>query len=111
MSDGVLISMLLTVITAATALVFAALGELVTERSGVLNLGVEGMMLAGAVAAFATAIATGSAFLAVVAGCAAGCAKPFCAGWQLAQETLPSLLRMPSWNSLRPSSNICAVGS
>ena len=53
----------LTVITAATPLLFAALGELVTERAGVLNLGVEGMMLLGAVSGFVTVTATGSAWL------------------------------------------------
>ena len=45
-----------------------AIGELVAERSGVLNLGVEGMMLVGAVVGFAARIATGNALLGVVAG-------------------------------------------
>ncbi|MBM86573.1 MAG: ABC transporter permease [Rhodospirillaceae bacterium] len=64
----------LTVITASTPLLLAATGELVTERSGVLNLGVEGMMLVGAIAAFAAASATGSAILGVLAGAIAGIA-------------------------------------
>ena len=73
MNDAVLLT-LLTVVTAATPLVYAAIGELVVERSGVLNLGVEGMMLVGAVAGFATTYATGSATLGVLAGFAAGVA-------------------------------------
>ncbi len=63
---------LLTVITAATPLMIAALGEHVVERSGVLNLGVEGMMIMGASVAFVVAILTGSSFLAVLSGIGAG---------------------------------------
>ncbi|MDQ6618879.1 MAG: ABC transporter permease [Pseudomonadota bacterium] len=59
-------------VAAGTPLVYAALGELVVEKSGVLNLGVEGMMLAGAVMAFAVAASTGSPWLGVAAGALAG---------------------------------------
>ena len=63
---------ILTIITAATPLVYAAIGELIVERSGVLNLGVEGMMLGGAVCSFAVAHYTGSATLGIMAGLLAG---------------------------------------
>ena len=53
---------------------YAALGELVTEKSGVLNLGVEGMMLVGAVVAFMVAAKSGSPWLGVLAGTGAGAA-------------------------------------
>ncbi|MDI6835588.1 MAG: ABC transporter permease [Rhizobiaceae bacterium] len=65
-------AILLTVITAATPLVVAALGELVTERAGVLNLGVEGIMVMGAVGAFAVTQITGSPYLGLLAGIASG---------------------------------------
>lgn len=65
---------LISLLIAATPVLLAATGELVAERSGVLNLGVEGMMLMGAVAAFATAYTTGSPFLGVLAGAGAGMA-------------------------------------
>jgi simple sugar transport system permease protein len=65
---------LITVISAATPLLYAALGELVVERSGVLNLGIEGMMLAGAVTAFAVTVTTGNALLGIVTGALAGTA-------------------------------------
>ena len=52
------------VLIATTPLVFAGIGELVTEKTGVLNLGVEGMMLVGAVTAFVTLVITESYFLA-----------------------------------------------
>tara|TARA_Y100001970_G_scaffold99247_1_gene124823 strand:+ start:3829 stop:4698 length:870 start_codon:yes stop_codon:yes gene_type:complete len=52
------------ILIATTPLVFAGIGELVTEKSGVLNLGVEGMMLVGAVTAFVTLVITNSYILA-----------------------------------------------
>ncbi len=64
--------LLLTILTAATPLLLAALGEVVVERSGVLNLGVEGMMVMGAVCGFAAAFVTGSPWLGLVAAVVAG---------------------------------------
>ena len=66
--------LLVLTLAAGTPLVYAALGELVTEKSGVLNLGVEGMMLVGAVVSFAVAATTKNPWLGVAAGIAAGAA-------------------------------------
>lgn len=63
---------MLTIITAATPLLFAALGEMVTEKSGVLNLGVEGMMVMGAIIGFVAVYYSGSATVAIVAAILAG---------------------------------------
>lgn len=59
-------------VKASIAVLLAALGEIVAERSGVLNLGLEGMMLLGALAGFAAGSATGDPWLAVAAAGAAG---------------------------------------
>ena len=67
-------AIILTIITASTPLLIAAIGELVVERSGVLNLGVEGMMVIGAAAGIAAAIATGSSTLGVLVAVLAGMA-------------------------------------
>ena len=72
MSPDYLISVVMTVAIAATPILLAAQGELIAERSGVLNLGVEGMMLIGAVTGFAAATATGSAGLGCVAAALGG---------------------------------------
>lgn len=61
-------------LVAATPLIFAAIGELVVEKSGVLNLGVEGMMITGAICGFATAVETGSPLLGFAAAAAGGAA-------------------------------------
>jgi simple sugar transport system permease protein len=68
------VQLVVLTLAAGTPLVFAALGELVTEKSGVLNLGVEGMMLVGAVTAFAVAATTQSPWLGAAAGMLAGAA-------------------------------------
>jgi simple sugar transport system permease protein len=69
-----LIPILVAAVAAGTPMVFAALGELVTEKSGVLNLGVEGMMLMGAVTGFAVASQTGNPWIGALAGMVAGAA-------------------------------------
>ncbi len=79
-SEFAFVLTLVTVISAATPLLLAALGELVTERSGVLNLGVEGMMLAGAVSGFAVTVSTGSVALGVLAAALAGMLMAFVFG-------------------------------
>src|SRR5699024_543663 len=66
------IAFLLTTMTAATPVLIAALGELVAERSGVLNLGVEGMMVMGAAVAFVATQLSGSPYLGLVCGLLAG---------------------------------------
>ncbi len=63
---------MLTIITAATPLLFAALGEMVTEKSGVLNLGVEGMMVMGAIVGFVAEYHSGNATIAILASILAG---------------------------------------
>ncbi|WP_040725483.1 ABC transporter permease [Thiomicrorhabdus sp. Kp2] len=73
--DAQIISLIIvTIIGAATPLLLSALGELISEKSGVLNLGLEGMMIVGAVVAFATVTSTGSATLAIISAILAGMA-------------------------------------
>ena len=72
MSLEILIGIIQIILIATTPLVFAGIGELVTEKTGVLNLGVERMMLVGAVTAFVTLVITGSYFLAFLTSILAG---------------------------------------
>src|SRR4029077_3989020 len=72
MNFDYLIPILASTVGAAPPLIYASLGELIVERAGVLNLGVEVMMLAGAIAAFAVASQTGSLTLGFAGGMGAG---------------------------------------
>jgi len=69
-----IVTLIAMLMAASTPVLLAATGELVTEKSGVLNLGVEGMMIVGAVAGFATAVATGSPVLGFLGAAIAGAA-------------------------------------
>jgi simple sugar transport system permease protein len=67
-------AVILTIITASTPLLLAAIGELVVERAGVLNFGVEGMMIMGAVCGFGATFLTGQPIIGLVAAIVAGMA-------------------------------------
>lgn len=72
MNTALLIAFLASTAGAATPLVMASMGELVAERSGVMNLGIEGMMLVGAVIGFMLTLGTGSIGLGLLAAMLAG---------------------------------------
>ncbi len=63
---ALLTSILAITLRAGTSLIFASIGEIYTERSGILNLGIEGMMLMSAVTSFATVYYTGNLFLGIL---------------------------------------------
>src|SRR5215216_6048929 len=65
-------AIILAVLAASTPLLLAATGELVTERAGVLNLGVEGMMIVGAACGFGGAWLSGSIIIGALCGIGAG---------------------------------------
>ncbi|PCH93686.1 MAG: ABC transporter permease [Rhodobacteraceae bacterium] len=68
------IALIASLMIAATPILIAAIGELVVEKSGVLNLGVEGMMIIGAITGFIAAVETGSPWIGFIAGMAGGAA-------------------------------------
>jgi len=72
---------IMTIVGISTPILLAGLGELVAEKAGVLNLGVEGMMLIGAIAGFATTVFTGSPWLGMVAAAIAGAASSLIFGF------------------------------
>ncbi|HEV7346078.1 MAG TPA: ABC transporter permease [Devosia sp.] len=81
MTTELIIAVIITVVGASTPILIAALGELVVERAGVLNLGVEGMMLVGAITGFVIVFTTGNHYLAIALAAAAGVATSLIFGF------------------------------
>ena len=75
------ILLLASLMVAATPILIAAIGELVVEKAGVLNLGVEGMMITGAICGFAVAFETGSPTLGFIAAAAGGAVLSLLFAW------------------------------
>ena len=73
--------LLAATLNAGTVLAFAALGLLINERAGIVNLGAEGIMLVAAIAGFATAFHTGNDWIAFAAGMGAGALMAAAFGW------------------------------
>lgn len=72
MTSVILVSIVMSVVGVSTPILLAALGELVVEKAGVLNLGIEGMMLIGAIAGFSVTLITGNPWLGVFSAMIAG---------------------------------------
>lgn len=74
LNDLLLVAVAAQAVTAAVPLVAAGLGELAAERAGVINVGIEGLMLAGCIGGFAGAVLAGTAWVGLLAAVAAGMA-------------------------------------
>ena len=85
---GLIEAIILAVLAASTPLLLAATGELMTERSGVLNLGVEGMMIVGAACGFGGAWLSGSVIVGALCGIAAGILMSL--DWYLREKADPT---------------------
>ncbi|MDQ2991898.1 MAG: ABC transporter permease [Candidatus Eremiobacteraeota bacterium] len=79
MTQSVIVTLLVLTIVKSVPIIYAALGGVISERSGVINIGLEGMMVAGAFSAVSVSYATGSPIFGLVAGVIAGAAI----GWLL----------------------------
>jgi simple sugar transport system permease protein len=71
-SHGILVTILAGAVAGGTSILYAALGETISERAGVINVGTEGTMLVGALSAFAATVYTGQVWVGVLAGAAGG---------------------------------------
>ena len=70
MSTPLILGVLAGAILSGTSLLYATLGEVIVERAGIVNLGLEGILLVGASVGFAVAAASGSSYLGIAAAAA-----------------------------------------
>jgi simple sugar transport system permease protein len=81
MNASLLVGVIAGAVLSATSLLYATLGETMVERGGIVNLGLEGVLLVGASVGFAVTVATGSAWLGVLAAALAGALSDVLFGW------------------------------
>jgi ABC-type uncharacterized transport system permease subunit len=82
-NHALIVAILIGAVAGGTSILYAALGETISERAGVINVGMEGSMLVGCLAAFATTVKTGNPWYGVVAGAAAGGALAAVHAWMV----------------------------
>ncbi|HEX3426892.1 MAG TPA: ABC transporter permease [Acidimicrobiales bacterium] len=82
-SHVLVVAILIGAVTGGTSILYAALGETISERAGVVNVGTEGSMLGGCLAAFAVTVKTGNPWFGVLAGAAAGAALAAVHAWMV----------------------------
>jgi simple sugar transport system permease protein len=80
-ANSILVTVLAGAVAGGTSILYGALGEVVSERAGVINVGTEGTMLVGCLASFATCVHTGNAWVGALAGMAAGGALAAVHAW------------------------------
>ncbi len=78
-----LVAILIGAVSGGTSILYAALGETIAERAGVINVGTEGSMLSGALAGFAATVVTGNPWIGVLAGAGAGAAVAAIHAWMV----------------------------
>jgi simple sugar transport system permease protein len=90
-SHAILVTVLAGAVAGGTSILYAALGEVISERAGVINVGTEGTMLVGCLASFVTDVHTGQAWLGALAGIAAGASLAAVHAWMVVYRNASQL--------------------